>query len=256
MTIAPPDTLEQLEQAAVRLASLVGYVSLGTVEYLYMPETNTFCFLELNPRLQVEHPTTEMVSNVNLPAAQLQVGMGIPLHRIRDIRVLYGLAPDSTSEIDFKFAKPESRLTQRKPSPKGHVIAVRLTAENPDQGFKPSSGVVHELNFRSNTNVWGYFSVGSTGGVHEFADSQVHITQRLRSYHSYVVLMLFTSVLNHAFVVVLIVPPFPVRPLVLARRESPAGAPQHGRCAQGGVDPVGFPDDGRVPDHAARDGGL
>jgi len=48
-----------------------------------------------------------MVSGVNLPAAQLQVAMGIPLHRIKDIRVLYGLEPHGTSEIDFKFSKPE-----------------------------------------------------------------------------------------------------------------------------------------------------
>lgn len=40
------------------------------------------------------------------------------------------------------------------------------------QGFKPSSGTVQELNFRSSKNVWGYFSVGATGGLHEFADSQ------------------------------------------------------------------------------------
>ncbi|CAI2174571.1 4590_t:CDS:2, partial [Funneliformis geosporum] len=91
------------------------------------------------------HPTTEM--------AQLQIAMGIPLHQIRDIRVLYGLAPSGTSEIDFDFSDPESLQTQRRPAPKGHVITVRITAENPDAGFKPSSGMVHELNFRSSTNV-------------------------------------------------------------------------------------------------------
>jgi acetyl-CoA carboxylase / biotin carboxylase 1 len=51
---------------------MVGYVSAGTVEYLYDPSGSYF-FLELNPRLQVEHPCTEMVADVNLPAAQLQV---------------------------------------------------------------------------------------------------------------------------------------------------------------------------------------
>ncbi|KTF87604.1 hypothetical protein cypCar_00010440 [Cyprinus carpio] len=97
-------------QYAVRLAKMVGYVSAGTVEYLFT-EDGSFHFLELNPRLQVEHPCTEMIADVNLPAAQLQ-------------------------------------------------------------GFKPSSGTVQELNFRSSKNVWGYFSVGATGGLHEFADSQ------------------------------------------------------------------------------------
>ena len=66
----------------------------------------------------------------------------------------------------------KSNQLQRKPHPKGHVIAVRITAENPDAGFKSSSGSLQELKFRSNTNVWGYFSVGSAGGLHEFADSQ------------------------------------------------------------------------------------
>ncbi|OZJ03120.1 hypothetical protein BZG36_03869 [Bifiguratus adelaidae] len=172
VTIAHQDTFENMEKAAVRLAKLVGYVSAGTVEYLYSHADDKFYFLELNPRLQVEHPTTEMVSGVNLPAAQLQIAMGIPLHRIRDIRVLYGLQPTGTNEIDFDFTSPQSMQSQRKPSPKGHVIAVRITAENPDAGFKPSSGIMEELNFRSSTNVWGYFSVVSAGGLHEFADSQ------------------------------------------------------------------------------------
>lgn len=59
-------------QCAVKLAKMVGYVSAGTVEYLYSQD-GSFYFLELNPRLQVEHPCTEMVADVNLLAAQLQV---------------------------------------------------------------------------------------------------------------------------------------------------------------------------------------
>lgn len=59
-------------ECAVKLAKMVGYVSAGTVEYLYSQD-GSFYFLELNPRLQVEHPCTEMVADVNLPAAQLQV---------------------------------------------------------------------------------------------------------------------------------------------------------------------------------------
>ncbi|TPX37671.1 acetyl-CoA carboxylase [Synchytrium microbalum] len=172
VTIAPPETIEEMQKAAVRLAKLVGYVSAGTVEYLYEPSTGKFSFLELNPRLQVEHPCTEMVSGVNIPAAQLQVAMGIPLSGIRDIRILYGVTPTATSDIDFEFTSPVSLQSQRKPSPKGHVIAARITAENPEAGFKPNSGKVIELNFRSNSNVWGYFSINPSGGVHEYADSQ------------------------------------------------------------------------------------
>lgn len=171
---------------------MVGYVSAGTVEYLY-DTAGRYYFLELNPRLQVEHPCTEMVSDVNLPAAQLQIAMGLPLHHIKDIRLLYGENPWGDNPIDFDQPR-------HKPQPWGHVIAARITSENPDEGkitfslrmkilyyilitklynlawiflgFKPSSGTVQELNFRSSKNVWGYFSVGASGGLHEFADSQ------------------------------------------------------------------------------------
>uniref|UniRef100_A0A8C4K5V1 acetyl-CoA carboxylase n=1 Tax=Dromaius novaehollandiae TaxID=8790 RepID=A0A8C4K5V1_DRONO len=164
ITIAAPSVIEVMEQRAVRLAQMVGYVSAGTVEYLYS-EDGSFHFLELNPRLQVEHPCTEMIADVNLPAAQLQIAMGIPLHRIKDIRVLYGESP--WGETPIRFNSPANT-----PVPRGHVIAARITSENPEEGFKPSSGTVQELNFRSSKNVWGYFSVAAAGGLHEFADSQ------------------------------------------------------------------------------------
>lgn len=162
--VATPEVFEEMEKAAVRLAKMVGYTSAGTVEYLYDGE-GRYYFLELNPRLQVEHPCTEMVADVNLPACQLQIGMGIPLFRIKDIRLLYGESPWGSTIIDFE--NPSN-----KPRPWGHVIAARITSENPDEGFKPSSGTVQELNFRSSKNVWGYFSVAASGGLHEFADSQ------------------------------------------------------------------------------------
>lgn len=162
--IAEQSVLEQMERAAVRLAKMVGYVSAGTVEYLY-DTSGYYYFLELNPRLQVEHPCTEMVADVNLPAAQLQIAMGLQLHRIKDIRLMYGESPWGDNYIDFDNPR-------HKPQPWGHVIAARITSENPDEGFKPSSGTVQELNFRSSKNVWGYFSVAASGGLHEFADSQ------------------------------------------------------------------------------------
>ncbi|CCF60308.1 hypothetical protein KAFR_0J02440 [Kazachstania africana CBS 2517] len=172
VTIAEPTTFNEMEKAAVRLGKLVGYVSAGTVEYLYSSEDKKFYFLELNPRLQVEHPTTEMVTGVNLPAAQLQIAMGVPMHRISDIRVFYGMNPHSATEIDFEFKTEESLQTQRRPVPKGHCTACRITSEDPNEGFKPSGGQLHELNFRSSSNVWGYFSVGNNGGIHSFSDSQ------------------------------------------------------------------------------------
>lgn len=106
---------------------MVGYVSAGTVEYLYDTEAGNYYFLELNPRLQVEHPCTEMVSDVNLPAAQLQISMGLPLNCIKDIRLLYSESAWGDSYIDFDAPR-------HKPHPWGHVIAARITSENPDEG--------------------------------------------------------------------------------------------------------------------------
>ena len=71
-------------------------------------------FLELNPRLQVERPTTEMVSGVNLPAAQLQIATGILLRRNRHIRQLYGVAPTGSSEVGFDMVNPEASELQRR----------------------------------------------------------------------------------------------------------------------------------------------
>jgi acetyl-CoA carboxylase / biotin carboxylase 1 len=167
---ADPLVWTKMEQAAVALAKAVQYTNAGTVEYLYSEREAKFYFLELNPRLQVEHPVTEMITRVNLPAAQLQVAMGIPLYNIPDIRELYGQHrfednPHSdTSIIDF--------TTADRVQPNGHCIAVRITAENAEAGFKPTSGGIQELNFRSTPNVWGYFSMDSSGSIHEFADSQ------------------------------------------------------------------------------------
>lgn len=165
---APSHVWDEMEKAAVALAKAVGYSNAGTVEYLYSEPDQKFYFLELNPRLQVEHPVTEMITKVNLPAAQLQVAMGIKLYNIPDIRTLYRETRFSDnyggSVIDFDNVK-------RIPA-YGHCIAVRITAENAEAGFKPTSGGIQELNFRSTPSVWGYFSMDSSGSIHEYADSQ------------------------------------------------------------------------------------
>ena len=164
VTIAPPETLREMEIAACNLAKSVGYVGAATVEYLYLLDTKEVCFLELNPRLQVEHPVTEWISGVNIPSCQVMIGMGIPLYRIPDIRRLYKMSPQEDSFIDFlKFERID---------PSGHVVAVRITSEDASDGFKPTSGSIDELSFRSTPDVWGYFSVKGGGGVHEYADSQ------------------------------------------------------------------------------------
>ena len=163
-TAASDATFRAMEKAAVSLAKTVGYCNAGTVEYLFLEESNSFAFLELNPRLQVEHPVTENILGLNLPACQLQVAMGVPLHRIADVRKIYGRNPVGRDTIDFDYSE---RVPVRR-----HCIAVRITAENPEAGFQPSSGSIKELHFMSSIDVWGYFSVNNSGLIHEFADSQ------------------------------------------------------------------------------------
>ena len=166
---APAHIWTKMEKAAVSLAKAVGYTNAGTVEYLYSEPDEKFYFLELNPRLQVEHPVTEMITKVNLPAAQLQVAMGIHLYNIPEIRELYG-------KNRFEDPSTESTYIDFENTPQvpahGHCIAVRITAENAEAGFKPTSGGIQEINFRSTPNVWGYFSMDSSGSIHEYADSQ------------------------------------------------------------------------------------
>jgi len=162
--IAKPETFRQMELAAMRLTQSIGYIGAGTVEYLYNAATDKFFFLELNPRLQVEHPVTEGLTGINLPATQLQVAMGIPLHMIPEVRRFYDRDLYGTDKINF-LEEPYRKITN-------HVIAARITAENPDEGFKPTSGRIERVKFQSTPRVWGYFSVGTNGGIHEFADSQ------------------------------------------------------------------------------------
>lgn len=82
---APEDVRRKIEQGAVRLAKRVGYRNAGTVEYLYNSSNGEISFLEVNPRLQVEHPVTEMITGINIPAVQLQV------------RSQYSVVSDSTA---------------------------------------------------------------------------------------------------------------------------------------------------------------
>jgi len=91
--------------------------------------------------------------------------MGIPLYNIPAIRKFFGKA-------DLYGIDPIDFLEERYTDIDSHVIAARITAENPDEGFKPTSGSIERIKFQSTPNVWGYFSVGANGGIHEFADSQ------------------------------------------------------------------------------------
>ncbi|KAL3149360.1 hypothetical protein ABBQ32_002163 [Trebouxia sp. C0010 RCD-2024] len=164
VTKASPQLLQEMEACARALARSVGYVGAATVEFLYGLESKQYYFLELNPRLQVEHPVTEWISGVNIPSCQVMIGMGIRLERMPDIRRLFGKDPRGSDPIEFE--------REAQVQPHGAVVAVRITSEDADDGFKPTCGSIDELSFRNSPDVWGYFSFKSGGGIHEFSDSQ------------------------------------------------------------------------------------
>ena len=155
-----PETMRQMELAAARLSLMVDYTHAGTVEYLFIQETGEFYFLELNPRLQVEHPVTEGITGVNLPSLQLCVAMGI------DLTALPHMQKYVVDVRDPSPANPFEKVS-------GHTVAVRITAENAADGWKPTVGTISEVSFQSLPSVWGYFSVKTPAAeVHAFADSQ------------------------------------------------------------------------------------
>jgi acetyl-CoA carboxylase/biotin carboxylase 1 len=163
-----PETMRSMELAAAKLALMVDYTHAGTVEYLFIEETGEFYFLELNPRLQVEHPVSEGITGVNIPSLQLMVSMGVDLTKI-----------DGTMDTPFKPVSPYI-VDVKNPSTvnpfsktDGHVVAVRITAENGTDGWKPTVGAIKQIDFQSLPGVWGYFSVRTPNAeVHAYADSQ------------------------------------------------------------------------------------
>jgi len=108
-------TRAQMGETALGIASKVGYVNTGTVEFIMAPD-RTFYFLEMNTRLQVEHPVTEMVYGVDLVHEQLRIASG------------EGMS-----------------LVQGELTPRGHSIEVRVCAEDPEAGFLPQVGTVEVL---------------------------------------------------------------------------------------------------------------
>ena len=112
----PPSVRRRLHDAARDLAASVAYRSAGTVEFVYDPATREASFLEVNARLQVEHPVTEEVYRVDLVEQMLR---------------LAGQGPDGVAE--FMAARH---------APRGHAVEARVYAEDPSHGGRPSPGLV------------------------------------------------------------------------------------------------------------------
>jgi acetyl-CoA carboxylase, biotin carboxylase subunit len=112
-TALPEATRALLYQSALRIAEALDYVGLGTVEFLYDVQRDSLAFLEVNPRVQVEHPVTEAITGVDLVREQLLAALGEPL----------------------SFTQADVTLT-------GHAIECRITAQDPDNDLRPSPGTV------------------------------------------------------------------------------------------------------------------
>jgi urea carboxylase/allophanate hydrolase len=133
--MVPHDVREKMKEAALRLASSVKYQNVGTVEFVYDVESNGFYFLEVNTRLQVEHPVTELVTGLDLVECMIRIAAG--------------------EWDELLVSKTESYATS------GASVEVRLYAENPLHRFKPCSGVVTKLELPSDVRVDTWIEKGT-----------------------------------------------------------------------------------------------
>ena len=110
------ETRQKMCESAVRAAKAAGYESAGTIEFLYDDKTQKFYFMEMNTRIQVEHPITEMVTGVDIVKEQINIAYGKKL----------------------SYAQEDIMMS-------GHAIECRINAENPDKNFAPCPGLIDYL---------------------------------------------------------------------------------------------------------------
>ena len=131
------DLRERIGEAAVKAAKACGYVNAGTIEFLLDKDKN-FYFMEMNTRIQVEHPVTEMVTGIDIVKEQIRIAAGMPL----------------------RFKQQDVKIT-------GHAIECRINAENPEKNFMPSPGKITNLHIpggngiRVDTHIYNGYKVPS-----------------------------------------------------------------------------------------------
>lgn len=138
-----PELRAEMGEVAVRAARAAGYYSAGTIEFVLDVEGHYY-FIEMNTRIQVEHPVTEMVSGVDLIREQIRIAAGLKL----------------------PFAQEDIRLT-------GHAIECRINAENPLDGFKPTPGKIDFLHLPAGNGVRVETAVYPGYEISPFYDSMV-----------------------------------------------------------------------------------
>ena len=132
----PQNVITELCEAAVRLAREIRYDNAGTIEFLYDLDHHDWYFIEMNPRIQVEHTVTEVITGLDLVRAQILIAQGHPLH-----------------------GQPVGMPTQDKIARNGYAIQCRLTTEDPENKFMPDYGRI--LAYRST----GGFGIRLDGGM-------------------------------------------------------------------------------------------
>ncbi len=160
----PDGVRHRLWDAAVTAATAAGYASAGTIEFLYEPSTGRFYFLEMNARLQVEHPVTELVSGVDLVQAQLLLAAGATLEealggafqppsdeRGRTSRPLTGQEPPSLPAMEARTGQePSPPAMEARPGAGSgdsrlHAVEARICAEDPQESWFPATGRIELL---------------------------------------------------------------------------------------------------------------
>ena len=143
VTIISDKLRKKMGEAAVKAAKACGYVNAGTIEFL-LDRDGSFYFMEMNTRIQVEHPVTEWVTGVDLVKEQIRIASGQPLsYRQKDIHIT------------------------------GHAIECRINAENPEKGFRPSPGTITDMYFPGGKGIRIDAAVYSGYTVQPYYDSMI-----------------------------------------------------------------------------------